>query len=163
MDYDTKDERPIGDAHAYANVSGIISVWLIMLFAALAIQYAFTYGRSSIGATPSIFLSIATFILFLPGSLILPLVVGAALGADVGSKSRSIEVAEKSGLVNGIYASLVYAIAIVVIYEVLSNVLPAIAPTTSFLLIDWIAVPIAIVPVVTEIFAVVSHYRKINV
>lgn len=160
--YDTQTEKPVADEGAYANVSGTIAVWLILLFAALVIQYAFTYANSALGATPTIFLSISNFILFLPGSLILPLIVGAALGAEIGTKSRSRVVAEKAGLVNGIYASLVYLVAIVVIYEVLANILPAIAPTMYFLLVNWVISPIAIVLVATEIFSVVSHYRKIN-
>lgn len=169
-DYNAEEKKPPAEqGHTYANISGAISVWLVFLFVALAIQYVVTYGKSLFGSTPSILVSVADFILFIPGYLIFPLVVGAAIGAEVGKKSRSVEVAMKAGLINGIYASLVYAVAITVIYAVLTSVLPAIlttylgaSSTLSFLLVNWLAYPVAIVLVVTEIFSVVSHFRKIN-
>ncbi len=76
-------QQPPAEAHAYADVSGTMAVWLVVLFAALAIQYALTgpYGKSGLSSAYPVFLSFANFILFLPGSLILPLAVGAALGA----------------------------------------------------------------------------------
>jgi len=161
---DKEDKKPVVEEHSYANVSGVLAAWLVVLFVALLIQYVLTgpYASSGITSSYPIFLSFANFILFLPGSLILPLAVGAALGAEIGAKARSLKAAERAGLINGVYASLVYTIAIIIIYEVLANVLPILAPTIPFLVIDWLVAPIAIVMVLTEIFAVVSHSRKIN-
>ena len=60
------------------------------------------------------------FILQFPGMVVLPLIIGAMIGSDVGRKATSAKSATKAGILNGVYASLVYLIAIIVIYMVVS-------------------------------------------
>lgn len=158
---ETREEHKITGT----NIAGPVSVWLLLLFVGLAIQFFVTNPVLVGGGTNQLasWLSSASgFILYTPGDIILPLVIGAAIGAEVGLKANSMKKAQKSGLFNGVYASLVYTIAIVVIYEILAGVLPNLAPSLGFMLTSWVALPIIICMVLTEIFAVLSYSRKVN-
>jgi hypothetical protein len=151
--------------HNYADVSGLIAVWLVVLFSALVIQYALAgpFSSSNMGAAQPYFSGFASLILTFPTSLLIPLVIGAALGAEIGRKSRDIKVARRAGLVNSIYVALVYIVAIIIINEVvgLANLNP-LAPSVEWLILYWMLLPIAVLVVSTEVFAVVAHSRKIN-
>lgn len=162
---DVNDEKqPVPETHGYADISGLLAVWMVVLFTALAIDFALTgpYKGANLGAAQPYFLAFAQFILTLPGSLVLPLVVGAALGAEIGMKAHSLEVATKAGIINGIYASLVYLVAIIIIYEFLVYAQLSIAPSVPVLVIGWMALPVVVVVISAEVFAVVAHSRKIN-
>lgn len=163
-DEKVKDKEP-EPVRTHADVSGPITGWIVVLFIALAIKL-FLSGPSlnSTGSgLISILLSLSTFILFLPGSLILPLVVGAAIGTEVGLSAPKMTSAQKGGLLNGVYAALIYSIAIVIIYEVIVNIIPSLAPnlTMQFLLYYWLIYPIVIIIALCEVFAIISYARKI--
>lgn len=144
------------------NVAGPISAWLVLLFVALAIKFVTSSGGVSSGGISGLLSGASSFILYTPGDIILPLVIGAAIGAEVGIHANSLKKAEISGLMNGVYAAIVYTIGIVVIYEVLSAVFASITPSFSFLLTSWIALPIVICVVMSEVFAVLSYSRKVS-
>ena len=163
---DVKEDKqqPAPEAHNYADVSGLIAVWLVVLFSALAIQYALAgpYKDSGLGAAQPYFTAFVQFILVFPTSLLLPLVIGAALGAEIGMKAHGLNVAKRAGMVNSIYVSLVYLVAIIIINEVLAYAAMPLAPSVPLLVIYWMLLPIAVVMISTEVFAVVAHSRKIN-
>ncbi|MDE1873941.1 MAG: hypothetical protein KGI04_02365 [Candidatus Micrarchaeota archaeon] len=144
------------------NIAGPISAWLVLLFVALAIRFA----TSSLGSTQAgitgILSSASGFILFSPGDIILPLVIGAAIGAEVGIHANSLKKAERAGALNGVYASIVYIIGIVVIYEILGAVFPSIAPSFDFLIVSWVAIPVVICTALSEVFAILSYSRKVG-
>lgn len=160
-----EEEENGGSRSSITNVAGPVSSWIILLFIALTIKFVVssgTMGGSSAGSIDSWLAIIANFILGTPGEIILPLVIGAAIGDEVGAKSETLRKAEKSGLLNGVYASVIYLIGIIIIYEVLTGILPNAAPTFSILITSWIAMPILICIVLSEVFAILSHSRKIN-
>ena len=111
------------------DIAGPISAWIVLLFVALAVRFVISAGSFSSGGITGILSSASSFILFSPGDVILPLIIGAAIGAEVGIRANSIRKAEKAGALNGIYASIIYIIGIVVIYEILAAVFPAVAPS----------------------------------
>ena len=158
-----KEEKPVQPSGT--NVAGPVSAWILLLFIALAIKFLLSGGALSGNGTAGIIswlAAISNFILGTPGEIILPLIIGAAIGDEVGIKSDTLRKAEKSGLLNGIYASVVYLIGVIIIYEVLTGILPGSAPTVSILLTSWIAMPILICIVLSEAFAILSHSRKVN-
>lgn len=147
------------------NTVGPVLAWILLLFIALMIEFVaasgFLGGNSTSGVSGR-FASIANFILGTPGEIILPLVIGAAIGADVGSKADSLTKAAKGGLLNGIYASAMYLVGIIVIYEVLIQILPSAAPSVGVLLSSWVVLPIIVCIALAELFAILSHSRKLN-
>ena len=157
------NEEPVENKSEGANIAGPVSAWIMLLFIALVIKSAVSADTISGANAISInnwLSTIANLILGTPGEVLLPLVIGAAIGADVGGKAESLANAQKSGLLNGLYASVVYVIGIIVIYEVLLNIAPGAAPTSGDLIARWIALPIVICIIFAETFAILSRPRK---
>ncbi len=147
-----------------ANITGPVTVWILLLFVALFMQFVVSsnIGLDSSTGLGGMLAGIASFILGTPGEITIPMVIGAVMGEDVGHKSISFKQAWRGGLLNGLYACLVYLIGIIVIYEVLTVAMPSSAPTAVSFVLTWIALPILICVAVTEIFAVASHIRKVG-
>ena len=159
-----KEEADEGDNRksSSTNIAGPISAWLVLLFVALAIRFVTSSASFSSGSLAGLLSSASSFILFSPGDVILPLVIGAAIGAEVGIKANSLKKAERAGVLNGVYAAMVYAIGIIVIYEIISSVFPSVSPSFDFLLTSWIAIPVITCIAVTEAFAILSYSRKVG-
>ncbi len=157
-----QQKRP---ASAPVNLSEPLFFWVIVLILALFSMVVTADTKAfAVGSAMYEFLHGASnFFLFGTGTLILPLIVGAVIGAEVGTKARSIVSALKSGLLNGVYAGIVYVIAIVIIYEVLVYVLPSSGVTLSFLENNLVIPQVIIVIVLVEVFAVLTHGRKVGV
>ncbi|MDE1855338.1 MAG: hypothetical protein KGH57_03420 [Candidatus Micrarchaeota archaeon] len=144
------------------DIAGPISAWMLLLFVALAIRFITSSGSVSTQGLGGVLSSASNFILFSPGDIILPLVIGAAIGAEVGTRANSLKKAERAGALNGVYAAIVYIIGIVVIYEIISSVFPSLAPSFSFLLTSWIAIPVLVCTALSVAFAVLSYSRKVG-
>ncbi len=160
-DKDSEEDKAKKGQAVSTNVAGPISAWLVLLFVALTIKF-FTSSAGLGSGIIGMLSSAADFILYAPGDIILPLVIGAAIGAEVGIHSNSLRKAEVSGFMNGIYAAIVYTIGILVIYEVLSAVFASVAPSFTFLITSWLAFPILICVALSEAFAVLSYSRKVS-
>ncbi len=151
---------------SHVDIGAPVTAWLVLLFVALALKFLAANAPASNGAYV-LFAAIANFILYAPGDVILPLVVGAAIGAEIGKRAGTLRKAQIAGVLNGVYASIVYAIGIIVIYEVLNyGVLDAasagVALSLGFLLLSWIAIPMAICVLLTVLFATLSYSRKVS-
>ncbi|MEM4064429.1 MAG: hypothetical protein QXR16_03100 [Candidatus Micrarchaeaceae archaeon] len=158
-----KNDEDASDKKVQVEIGAPIFVWLLLLVVSLAIVIFAQDGlipKSGIGGS---LMSIANLILFMPGALILPIIIGAAIGAEIGRSSKDMKVATKAGIINGVYAGIIYIIAIVIIYEIITYVLPSAMPSISFLLSYWLAMPFALVVLVSLGFAVLSHSRKVSV
>lgn len=159
-DDDESERKPQRSA---TDVAGPITAWLVLLFVALAIKFFVSNTTvAGAGSISSILSSASNFILFFPGDIILPLIIGAAIGAEVGIRSKSLDKAAKAGFINGVYAAIVYTIGIVIIYEVIAAVFPSVAPSSDFLLLSWITLPIVISIALSEGFALLSYSRKVS-
>jgi glycerol-3-phosphate acyltransferase PlsY len=93
--------------------------------------------------------------------VVLPLIIGAMIGSDVGRKSTSAKSATKAGLLNGVYASLVYLIAIIVIYMVVSYLTMQYVSKEALVAQD-IVVPIMVFIATLESFALLSFLKKVG-
>lgn len=132
-------------------------VWILILVIALVLRLLGNY--ITISSTVGY---IANLVLFMPGSFILPIIIGAAMGAGIGRRSRDISSAMKTSVMASVYASIIYVVAIVIIYEVISYTVASIAPSISFLLSEWLALPVATLIVVTIAFSILSNSSRIR-
>ncbi len=146
------------------NIAGPMIAWVVLLIIGLVLKIVITLSGLLTPASSvyGIVNGVANFLLFIPGTIILPLIVGAVIGAEVGLKSKDIQSALRSGLLNGVYAAFVYLVAIVVIYMTLYYGVPNAVPLLSIIfLLSNLALPILVLIGVSMVFAVLSHSRKV--
>jgi hypothetical protein len=150
------------ESNAQVSIAAPMFFWLLLLVIAVVINALINAGYIPSGKMLSILKASANFILFMPGSIILPTIVGAFIGAEIGRRSKSMYIAIKSGIINGVYATIVYLIAIFIIYEIIIYILPNINPGVNFFAEDWLAMPTAILIALSVLFAGLSHARKVS-
>ena len=150
------------EGSAQVSIAAPMFFWLLLLVIAVVINALINSGYIPSGKMLSILKASANFILFMPGSIILPTIVGAFIGAEIGRRSKSMYIAIKSGMINGVYATIVYLIAIFIIYETIIYILPNINPGVNFFAENWLAMPAAILIALSVLFAGLSHSRKVS-
>ncbi len=146
----------------HVNITEPMVLWILLLLIAVAINIIIANFRtvSTASAVYTAANAYANFVLNLPGFAILPLIIGAIIGAEIGSRSLSLKRATVSGLLNGIYASVIYAIAIVILYLVLDY--GTMHAFSSGMLVDAIIIPIIVFLITIEVFSVLSFSRKVD-
>ncbi|MFI5412623.1 MAG: hypothetical protein ACHQX1_01910 [Candidatus Micrarchaeales archaeon] len=122
----------------------------------VAIPFAVSYQRTMFN---TYFNDFANFVVYIPGIFVLPLIVALWIGEKVSYLSEKILY---KGLIHGIYASVVYAATITIIYFIMelqhTGVLANVGPL-RFLEYVIIA-PFVISIVVTPLFAKLSAERR---
>ena len=163
---DTEDDEPRpkksgmqGDVRIYEPMF----VWIFLLSVAVVLNIilADTPFIPQGSVTYTISDAYIRFMLQLPGMVILPLIMGAMIGSDVGKKATSAKSATKAGLLNGIYASLVYFIAMIVIYMVISYLTMQYVSKTALVTQD-IVFPVLVFLATLESFALLSFLKKVS-
>lgn len=162
-----EEETPASKKKATAvsvNIAEPLFFWIMVLVLALFSRVIITYTTtfSPTSAAYSFLNGASNFFLFNSGTFILPLIVGAVIGAEIGLRSRSVMKALRAGLINGVYAAIVYIIAMVIIYEVIIYVLPKADINPTFLITNLIVPQVIVLIVLVEIFAALSHSRKVS-
>ncbi len=152
-----KEESPAPDDKAGFSIEAPMVAWILILVVALVMKLLGNYI-----SLPSTVGYVAGLVLFMPGSFILPIIIGAAMGAGIGRRSKNITSAMKTSVLASIYAGIIYVVAIIVIYEILSYTIAAITPSLSFLLSTWLVLPIATLVVVTVAFSILSNSSRIK-
>jgi len=146
------------------NIAEPMSAWILLLLVALTVQILLS--NSAVIPQSSSAYSIATsysnFVLQFPGIVILPLIVGAIIGAEVGSRSASMQRALRSGLLNGIYAAVIYVITIIVIYVIIGYATPKFVSSVYSIVFNSMAIPIIVMLITIEVFAMLSYSRKVD-
>jgi len=157
-----EENKEESESSAQVSIAAPMFFWLLLLIIAVVINALINAGYIPSGKMLSILKASANFILFMPGSIILPTIVGAFIGAEIGRRSKSMYVAIKSGIINGVYAAIVYLIAIFIIYETIIYILPNINPGVNFFEENWLATPTVILIALSLLFAGLSHSRKVS-
>ncbi|MDE1846020.1 MAG: hypothetical protein KGH53_01955 [Candidatus Micrarchaeota archaeon] len=139
-----------------------MTIWIILLLIALLLNAFAVWNASAPGQAGinSVLLAISNFILNLPGIVIMPIVFGAAIGAIAGLKGRTMQDGAQLGAIDGVYASVIYVVAIVVIYLIMVYTLPASAPTIYNLGAYWLALPVFLAILLAVIFGALTSLRK---
>ncbi|MEM3827539.1 MAG: hypothetical protein QXR58_02985, partial [Candidatus Micrarchaeaceae archaeon] len=99
--------------------------------------------------------AVSKYILYIPGSFIIPLIVAAYIGEKVGAAATKTKKALGLGLMNAVYTSFIYLIIIVILYLITKYAYPSILPgliLTDFILY-MVALPIAILLVVVPLLS----------
>ena len=162
--YDDPPRKPRKHAGGSVNIAEPMSIWVVLLF--LAVLSRFVLQSTSIVPSGNFIYSILTifpsFMLAMPGILVLPMIVGAVIGAEVGSRSMGMDSAIKSGFLNGIYATVVYAVIITVVYIILDYITPQAAFSIYSLVQNSIVLPAVVLLVMVEAFAMLAYSRKVD-
>jgi len=142
------------------SLAGPLALWIGVLVLGLFMELLPVLMPNTSYA--SSLLKIGNYLLYLPSSIVLPLIVGLWLGHRVGSNAKGIKEATKSGLLNAAYVSFIYAVAIFIIYFLITYIEPGFATTLSTTLFVELVVglPIAIVFVLVTLMSVLSAARS---
>lgn len=135
-------------------------IWIILLLIGLLLNAFATINNPAQASINSLIMTISNFILNLPGIVIMPIVFGATIGAIAGMKGRSIRDGANLGAIDGVYASVIYVIAIVVVYLIMFYSLPTTVPTLTFLAVYWLVLPVILTILLSTILASIMSLRK---
>lgn len=171
-EYDDSEEVEHNSTKRYAmkkkggnvDIHDPMTLWIFLLLVAVVIRLLIA-NTSYIPTDSEAYSAVVTysnFLLQFPGIMILPLIVGGIVGTEVGERSSTLQSTLRSGLLNGIYASIIYLIAIVIIYIVLNYYTAPQFSTLYTAIINGIILPIVTFMLVLEIFAVLSYSRSVD-
>ncbi|MGI0100567.1 MAG: hypothetical protein ACREBH_02510 [Candidatus Micrarchaeaceae archaeon] len=136
---------------------GLIAIGAIMQL--LAIPLATSYGHTAFNIYMNQF---AGYVIYIPGIVVLPLIVSMWIGDRVSYLDRKKTNVARKGLINAIYAVIVYVVSILILYVIMNylhaGVLSALSMDMFFKYV--VAVPCIIVIVIVPLFAVVSAARR---
>lgn len=105
--------------------------------------------------------SLANFILYLPGIIVLPLIIGMLIGREVGHSARTIKYAARIGFLKSIYACLTYVVSIIILYLILFYTINS-APSLQYLIEYWLVLPSAVLMIASVIGALVSYSKHLE-
>ena len=93
--------------------------------------------------------------IFIPGIIVLPLIAARWIGDKVSNSIGNDKTALASkGIINALYAAMVYIITITIIYIIMVYLDAGLSKVTSITFIEYlITVPLAIIVVVVPLFA----------
>ena len=107
------------------DIAGPLTLWLILLIMGVVMALVFVPLTSGTPMISKLISEISGWILYLPGSLILPLIVSLWVGENVGATRSGAGFAARAGLINAVYTTLIYVVAIFIIYLLLYYISPA--------------------------------------
>lgn len=153
----TDESEPVSIAGPLFFWVGLLAVGAVLQL--VAIPFAISYNHT---AFDGYFNSFANYVIYIPGLVVLPLISSLWIGDRVSyATKKKTEMAYK-GLVNGLYASLVYVVAIFIIYFVMTfrdtGVLSSLTVVTFAEYL--IALPVAITLIMVPLFAILSAARR---
>jgi len=144
------------------DISESMSFWIGILVIALVAYLILTDTSTFTKGTEGYIIlnEIYTFILFGPGLLILPAIVGVVIGRQIGIKSEKLVTTLKRGILEAIYGTIIYIISVSIIYEVMIYTIANSMLNLNALITNWIVVPSVIFIVLVELLSWVSFSRK---
>jgi len=152
------------------DIFGPLTFWLMFLIVGLIIQLVLipvmASNSNQNSSVSSILIEISGWILYLPGSIILPLIVGVWMGEKIGATKNKIKSAISIATINAIYTAIIYAIAIFIIYLLIYYITPGfiknlggIITLAEFVII----IPILIIIILVPLIASMSAARHKNI
>ena len=138
-------------------LKGPLSLWigamvvgiLLIIFATIPILSPFSNLLNKIGY----------YIIYLPGALVFPLIVGIWIG--IKTSKRRIMHSIKSSFINSVYASIIYVIAMSIIYITLHYTSTLLSSITIMDFVEKVSViPVGIVIILSIIISVFRSARK---
>jgi hypothetical protein len=137
-------------------------LWILLLMSAVVLRILLTdTAYIPQGTSYNMTALYSNFLLQFPGIVILPLIIGAVIGSEVGERSSTFANAMRGGLINGMYASIIYLASIVIIYIILNYTTPQFS-TLYLTVLNSVMLPILVFMLTLEIFAALSYFRKVE-
>ncbi len=158
-DGDKKKEEIIA-----VSIAGPLAFWVgILIIAALlqlaAIPFANSYKHTAFNVY---FNDFANYAIYIPGIIVLPLIVSLWIGDRVSYLDRKKSFVAYKGLVNALYTAIVYTVSIFIIYIIMQS--QNVGVLSSFNYIKFgeylVLIPIAINIVMIPLFALLSSARR---
>ena len=155
------EETVVKNGPVETNIGAPLIFWIVFLIIGVMISLFIVPLFSGSPTTKNLLVSISNWILYLPGSIILPLVVSIWIGESVGQRRETGGKSAKIGEVNAVYASLIYVVAIFIIYLLLYYIdMAALATITILFFVEYVVViPVFIVLILTPIVSALSAIR----
>lgn len=154
------------DKQITVSLGGPLTFWIGLIVIAVVIQlvaipFATSYGHGSFNSYLN---SFATYVLYLPGIVALPLITALWVGDRISSVDKKKSTIAVKGLINAIYCILIYAIAIFIVYllELMQKLAPLGTMSTLTFVEYMIAAPGVIVLVIVPLFALLSAARHFS-
>ena len=141
------------------SLTGPVALWLV--FVLIGLLLLVTAPLLGTGRYGSMLALAGTSIIGPPGDMILPLIVAIWVGERIAAMRKGTGASANLAFANAAYMALVYAVAIFVVYLMLAYARPAFAASISItqFLIYYLALPAALVILVTPIFTLLSVLR----
>ncbi len=141
------------------DIVGPLSFWLGILVLGVVIEVVILpFTPNSISGLIG---QIAGWIIYLPGSIILPLIVAVWIAERVGATRNKVGPAVTVGLINAAYTALIYVIAIFIIYLLIKYITPTFLSSVSLTTFAEYSVglPVAIILILVPVIAALSAAR----
>ncbi len=159
-DEDKKEEKET----TTVSLGGPLGLWIgLLIFATLiqliAIPVANLSGHTALNNYLNEF---ADYLIYIPGILILPLIVSIWIGERVSYLSKKSSTIAYKGLINALYASMIYIVSITIIYIIMvvqrAGVLWSLSP--ELFAERLILIPVLISVILVPLFAMLSAARR---
>ncbi|MGC8571906.1 MAG: hypothetical protein ACP5LH_01325 [Candidatus Micrarchaeia archaeon] len=163
------NEQPNKNNGIEIDIIGPLTFWLSFLVMGVIIQLILIpiFNNSIDNSIIEVLNKISGWILYLPGSLILSLIVALWIGERIGATKNKVKSAVIIGVINAVYTIIVYIIAIFIIYLLISYIEPTFIKDynlTLTLLAEYvIIIPSAIVLILVPFIASLSAARHKNI
>lgn len=157
---------PAADASkSHVKLEEPLAFWIGFLILGIVLNLVFSKMSGTGPGLPQLatfFTSVSNDIIYIPGVFVFPLVVAIWIGERVSKVVNSRDKAMRTALINASYTALIYAITIFVLYLILyANDLGALMqPAMVVTLVYAIVIPIAILLVLTTVFAMLAYERR---
>jgi hypothetical protein len=161
-----KKARSDQEQHTNADISigGPIALWVGLVAVAAIVQlFVFPAVQSTIVSPALAYLNaLAAYALYVPGAFVLPILAALWIGSRAGSSGGTINTIAYRGMINAVYASVVYLIEIFIFYIISSSTHTSVLSSVALGgFIEYVvAIPIIVCLVVAPLFAIISHARK---
>ena len=140
-------------------ISKPLTGWFGLLILAVIIELIVAPYFPSLSNT---MIKFSNYVLYLPGAIILPLIVSVWLGERVGSITVKSGRILRLSVINSLYTAIVYTIGIFIIYiifQYVSSIGLSIIKFDNFL-IYLVGIPVGILLILTPIIALLSGARR---
>ncbi len=154
MNVEVEKRRPV-EIDIVAPLIFWLALLLIGVLALLVLKPVF----ANITGVATLMAEISQLILYLPGCVIMPLIVSIWIGEKAGQAKNGIKSATKIGEINAIYATLIYIVAIFIIYLLIYYISPASLQSISlvsyaeYVILLPAVIVLALVPIVSALSA----------
>lgn len=158
------DKKEPKEKEVTISLSGPLTLWIGLLIIATLIQLVGVPIASfvKLGFINNYLNEFADYLLYIPGLLVIPLIVAVWMGELLSYVSEKSSVIAYRSLINSLYASMIYVVSITIIYIIMmvqkAGVLWALSPVVFAE--QLLLIPFLITLIIVPLFAILSAARR---